>query len=135
MTDRKDYHFFKTKILKQNIMYKEANETVGVASQLVSFGAARLALNLGKRVKKLTWGEDRKFIFRQVPSSVPSKFVANMTSLPQSVKDYFEETFEFEQIDAIYYSNQIALVGLSNMITSWSPSVEDIFGDDWIILD
>jgi hypothetical protein len=116
-------------------MHKEANETVGVASQLVSFGEATLALNLGKRVKRSTWSEDRKFIFRQVPSSVPSKFVPNMTSLPKSVKDYFQETFEFEQIDAIYYSNQIALVGLSNMITSWSPSVEDAFGDDWIILD
>lgn len=115
-----------------------ASETVGTANQLVEFGLAVKALNEGKRVRRTGWREEAKFIFRQVPSSVPANIVPKMTSLPQSVKDYFEWTFteeSKEQIDAIYYNNQLALVGLSNTITSWSPSTVDAMSDDWIVLD
>ena len=114
---------------------KVAGETVGTANQLKDIGAVKLALKEGKRVKNTSWGKDKKFIFEQVPSSVPSKFVEKMTSLPQSVKDYFQKTFELEQIDSIYYHNQIAIVGDSNLISSYSFSNEDILSENWIILD
>lgn len=114
---------------------KQVTETVGTATQIVNFGQAIKALNDGKRVRRNDWGEESKFIFRQVPSQVPADVVSKMSSLPQSVKDYFKTTFENEQIDAIYYSNQIAHVGLSNMVTSWSPSTTDAMAEDWIVLD
>jgi len=112
-----------------------AGETVGVAHQLVDIGDAKNALKQGKRVKNTSWGKDKKFIFEQVPSSVPSKFVEKMTSLPKSVKDYFQKTFESEKIDVIYYHNQIALVSDSNLISSYSFSNEDVLSKDWVILD
>ncbi len=115
-----------------------ANETVGTAKQVVNFGQAISALNDGKRVRRHGWSEEDKFVFRQVPSQVPANIVPKMTSLPQTVKDYFAWTFTEEsdnQIDAIYYNNQLALVGLSNTIISWSPSTVDAMSVDWIVLD
>jgi hypothetical protein len=93
------------------------------------------ALNDGKRVRRSSWHQDKRFIFRQVPSEIPKEVVPKMQSLPQTVKDFFLKTFEEEQIDAIYYSDQLALVGLSNSITSYSPTVADSFASDWEILD
>ena len=117
---------------------KVANETVGVAKQVVNFGQALIALNDGKRVRRTEWHKEAKFIFRQVPSEVPANIVPKMTSLPQTVKNYFAWTFKEEsneQINAIYYYYQLALVGLSNTITSWSPSTVDAMSNDWIVLD
>ena len=110
--------------------------TIGSANQLVGFGPIIKALEDGKRVRRHGWDKDKIFIFRQVPSEVPSKFVSKMTSLPNVVKDYFIGTFtDDEQMDSINYLHQIALVGLSNRIISWIPTVEDIMSEDWVILD
>lgn len=116
---------------------KEANKTVGVANQLVDFGTAIKALKDGKRAYREGWNGKGLFIFRQVPNEVSMEIVPKMTSLPQSVKDEFERRFNDpdKQIDAIYYSDQIALVSPSNLITGWSPSTSDALAEDWIILD
>jgi len=99
----------------------------------MNIGKAVEALNEGKMVKRQDW--DGMFIFRQVPSEVKKEVVPKMTSLPQSVKDELGRRFsdQNENIDAIYYSNQIALVQQSNLITSWTPTVIDLFADDWEI--
>ena len=80
----------------------------------VDFGLALKALKEGKRVRRSGWDESKKFIFVQVPSTINSEIVPKMQSLPQTVKDYFQGTFdsEIEQIDQISYCNQIAIVGL-----------------------
>ena len=117
---------------------EKATETVGTTNQLVGFGEAIEALNTGKRVRRKFWGVESKFIFRQVPSEIAASIVPKMTSLPKTVKKYFAWTFteeSNEQIDSIYYVDQLALVGLSNKITSWSPSTTDAMANDWIILD
>ena len=59
-----------------------------------------------------------------------------MQSLPEDAKSIFIGTFndENEQIDAIYYSNQIAIVRLSNTIDSYSATADDIFAEDWYIV-
>jgi len=106
-------------------------------SKYVSIGLAAEALKQGKRVRCADWPADKKFIFVQVASSIGSAIVPKMQSLPQPVKDYFQSTFDSpsEQIDAIYYGNQIALVGLSNSIESYSPTCRDLLSDYWEILD
>lgn len=103
----------------------------------MNIGKAVDALKEGKRVKCLEWDSSKKFVFMQIPSTIPSQVVPKMQSLPESVKAYFNETFESEaeQIDAIYYGNQIALVGLSNTVESYSPSCRDLLSDGWIILE
>ncbi|AXP79181.1 hypothetical protein CJ739_81 [Mariniflexile rhizosphaerae] len=103
----------------------------------LTLGEAVTALKEGLRVRRSSWSGDKKFVFRQVPAEIPAEVVPKMQSLPQKVKDYFQGTFEDEnkQIASIYYRDQLVLVGLSNSITSYSPSVSDTLAIDWEILD
>lgn len=113
------------------------HETAGTGKPLVAIGDVQLALVEGKRVRRQSWSESKKFIFRQIPSMIPKEVVPKMQSLPKTVKDYFQSTFENEknQISEIYYSDQIAIVGLSNLIQSYSLTNEDLLSNDWVILD
>lgn len=103
----------------------------------MNFGQAILALKEGKKVQRIGWNGKGLFVFMQVPSIINREIVPKMQSLPQSVKDEFERRFNDpnEQIDAIYYDNQLALVNPSNLITGWAASVSDSLANDWVILD
>ena len=102
-----------------------------------NFGDAIVALKQGKRVCRQGWNGKGLFVFMQVPSEIKKEIVPKMQSLPQTVKDEFQKRFDNpdEQIDAIYYHNQMALVSPSNLISGWSPSGSDALAEDWIILD
>lgn len=116
---------------------ENATDTVGTANQMVSFGEASKALKQGKRVARVGWNGKDIFIFMQVPCSVHKVNVPRMTSLPQSVKDEFQRRFDDpnEQIDEIYYLNQLAIVYPSNLIYGWVASPSDVLENDWIVLD
>lgn len=103
----------------------------------MNFGQAVSALKEGKRVQREGWNGKGLFVFMQVPSIIGKDIVPKMQSLPQSVKDEFMRRFanESEQLDAIYYDNQLALVNTSNLITGWAPSVSDSLAEDWVVLD
>jgi len=104
----------------------------------LNIGQAVEALNNGERLSREGWYNAYDvFIFRQVPAEINKEIVPKMQSLPQSVKDHFDWTFNNEeaQISSIYYSDQVAIVGLSNSIKGWSPSVEDLFAKDWYTID
>ena len=98
----------------------------------VKFGEALEALRVGKLVRRSIW-EPGHFIFMQIPSQIKAEIVPKMQSVPDAAKKVFEKRFndETEQIDAIYYANQFAYVGFSNLISGYSPSPEDCFAEDW----
>ena len=102
----------------------------------MNFGQALEALREGKMVQRSGWTYEGLFVFMQIPSIINRQIVPNMQSLPQLVKNEFERRFNDpnEQIDAIYYSDQLAIVNRSNLIVSYSPSVSDCFAEDWIVL-
>jgi len=126
-------------------MHVEANETVGTAVQLVSFGKAIEALKQGKIVKRKGWNGKGMFIFMQVPSEVSMEIVPKMTSLPQSVKDEFERRYnrlnsadgpiDPIMFNSITYQNQLAMVYPNNKIYGWVASPSDVLEEDWVILD
>lgn len=99
----------------------------------MNIGQAVEALNEGKMVKRHGW---EMFVFKQVPSVIQKEIVPKMQSLPPAVKLEFERRFNDpeEQIQTICYSDQIALVQQSNLITGWAPSVIDLFAEDWEII-
>lgn len=101
----------------------------------LKFGEALDALKEGKMVYRKGWNGKELFVFRQVPAMIDKTIVPKMQSLPQAVKDEFQKRFDDEkqQIDAIYYDNQLALVNQSNLINGWAPSVSDALAEDWII--
>jgi len=103
----------------------------------MNFGEAIEALKQGKRLQRTGWNGTGLFVFMQVPSIIDKEIVPKMQSLPQSVKDEFERRFNDpnEQINSIFYSNQLAIVNKSNSINGWVASVYDSMAEDWIILD
>lgn len=103
----------------------------------LNFCQAVAALKSGKRVARYIWNAEKTFIFMQVPAEIHKSIVPKMQSLPQSVKDEFERRFNdpLEQIDAIYYDNQVAIVHPSNLICGWSPTIMDISAQDWYVCD
>lgn len=107
------------------------------STQNVTFGQAIEALKKGLRVARSGWNGKGLFVFMQIPATIGSEIVPKMQSLPQSAKDEFQRRFDdpSEQIDAIYYDNQLALVNPSNLVTGWSPSTSDALAEDWLILD
>lgn len=103
----------------------------------MNFAKAIEALKEGKMIQREGWNGKGLFVFMQVPSEIKKDIVPKMQSLPQSVKDEFQRRFDDpnEQIDAIYYFNQMAIVGPSNSINGWNPSSSDTLATDWIILN
>ena len=102
----------------------------------MEFGKAIEAVKAGKLITRSGWNGKGLFVFMQVPSVVSKEIVPKMQSLPQAVKDEFQRRFDSpqEQISDIYYSNQLALVNTSNLITGWAPSTSDALAEDWVIL-
>lgn len=96
-----------------------------------NFGQAIEALKQGKRVAREGWNGQDMFIYCQVPSTINKEVVANMQSLPQSVKDEFEKRNQY----TIRYKNQLAIVYPDNTIYGWTASASDILAEDWCILD
>lgn len=101
-----------------------------------NFGDAVKLLKDGQPLRRSIWPKGF-FVFRQVPAEIKKDIVPKMQSLPNAVKDVFIKRFNDpkNQIDAIYYNNQLAHVGLSNLITGWQPSIEDVMAVDWEILN
>lgn len=102
----------------------------------MEFQIAINALKEGKMVTRQGWNGKGMFVFMQVPSEISKDIVPKMQSLPPAVKAEFQKRFDDpnQQINAIYYSNQLALVNTSNLITGWSPSVSDVLSEDWEVL-
>lgn len=101
----------------------------------MKFEFVLVALKLGQMIRRSSWYPDT-FVFRQVPAVISKEIVPKMQSLPDSVKQEFIRRFSDDnlQVDAIYYDNQLALVNSSNLIQSYSPSVEDCMAEDWQII-
>jgi hypothetical protein len=103
----------------------------------ISFGEAIEALKKGSIVSRRDWFDKGVFVFMQVPATIEKSIVPKMQSLPQSVKDLFERRFnsEADQINAIYYTNQLAIVNRSNVISGFSPNVHEVLAHDWVVID
>lgn len=103
----------------------------------MNFEQANINLKNGFIVRRESWPKEKKGIFMQIPSIVPANVVPKMTSLSPQVKEYFQATFDDpnEQIDTIIYVDQIALIGLSNVITGFQFSTSDVFSEDWKLVE
>ena len=98
--------------------------------ELLTFGQAIEYLKMGKRVARVGWNGKGMFIFMQVPATIESNVIPNMTSLPQSVKDEF-----IRRGGSISYKNQLAIVYPDNTIYGWVASPSDVLEQDWEVLD
>ena len=103
----------------------------------MNFGQAVEALKKGEMVRRTYWDNPKVFVFMQVPATIGKDIVPKMQSLPQSVKVEFQRRFDnpSEQVDSIYYNDQLAIVNTSNLISGYSPSSSDALAEDWVVLN
>jgi hypothetical protein len=113
----------------RNAMDKDIKQRDSI--NMVPFGTALATLKQGWPVSRITWQnrEDKTIIVNLVPSYVDKVTLLNTELLSEQTKHSVEEV-EFSHI----YAGQCISINNQMEATSWSPSIEDIFAEDWIIL-
>ena len=101
------------------VIPKVARMTFGEAIDAMRGGE----LVMRKGLKNFTW-----FVCRQVPASINKDIVPKMQSLPDKAKKALEEY-------SLNYVNQMIIVEHDGTVTSYTPTTEDIFADDWYIVE
>lgn len=101
------------------------------------------ALQKGSVCTREAWDEEakrsascsyyQKYIVRQIPQEIASDIVPKMTSLPDAAKDLIDASGN----RTIRYHDQVLCINagpnFSSNATSYTPTWEDIFADDWQI--
>lgn len=102
----------------------------------MNFTEAITALDEGEIVRNRFWPKEKVGVFKQVPAVIPAAVVPKMTSLSEQVKDFFQKSFEdpAAQINAISYTDQLALIGPSNSITGFQFTTADILSGDFEVV-
>jgi hypothetical protein len=144
--------------LKDNVVYDEHNTPIpsfiGVMETLSEFGWSIFAGKEKKEkpknepirfenllpalrenlvaARRRAWDVDT-FIFAQVPAKVDKDSIQSMRSLPKVAKEVFEEMFEEEGEGELSYNHQI-VVTHKGMISNYTPSGNDFWADDWLII-
>lgn len=97
----------------------------------IPFTMAAILLKNGFSLRRSSWIPNNTFVTRQVPTHVDNTVIPNMTSLSQSAKDIILKNKGF-----INYNNQCIMYNVDNgEATTWTPTVEDIFSNDWEIVN
>lgn len=93
-----------------------------------NIGQATEAMKQGLICSREGWNGKGLFVFRQVPSQVPTEIIPKMTSLPEMVKAKVAERGL-----PLTYQNQFAIVYPDNSVHGWAPSSSDALATDWCI--
>lgn len=95
----------------------------------MSFAAAIQALKLGFAVRRHDWNK-YQCVIKQIPAYIDKDIIPKMQSLPQSAKNLI-----LECSGSIDYTDQCLVYNAeTGRADSWSPSVSDIFANDWEII-
>lgn len=92
----------------------------------ITFDIAQKALQFGITVRRASWNKGL-YIIKQVPAHITKDIIPRMQSLPESAKELITNSTNF-----ITYTSQCLIFNSeTGEANSWSPSVEDMFADDW----
>lgn len=106
--------------------YDKAND-----SSVMCFGDAIEVLKQGGTVRRNGWNGKGLMVFKQVPAHIESDIIPKMQSLPQSAKDFILKGKGF-----IDYTSQCLIYNENTgRADSWSPSISDVFAEDWEIVE
>lgn len=70
------------------------------------------------------------FVFKQIPADIKEDIIPVMQSVPSSAKNILLNRSE----KIISYTNQMLIVDINGKADSYTPSLEDIFADNWYII-
>lgn len=93
----------------------------------LDFSDALRILKDGGCIGRGCWFDPDLFVFKQVPAEIPPEIVQKMQSLPERAK---EAVAQYEM--PLRYVDQCCICNRkTGKVTSWTPSYEDIFAEDW----
>lgn len=99
-----------------------------------TFGQALTALERGLNVARKEWG-GKCFIVKQINSDIQSSIVPKMQSLPDAAKKEISKHAD----GSIHYREQCLVVypdaEFGCMATNYVPDWQDMFSEDWIIVE
>ena len=109
----------------------------------VNFETALQAVKQGKLITREIWSYKYKFVFMRPADNIPVQTVINQVkSLLQAVKDFYSDKYGTESayssgnVISVHFDAYLCLKDPNDkIINGWTPSPEDVFTEDWIILD
>lgn len=108
----------------------EKESVMKVIKEGMTFSEVLEALKEGLCVRRASW-HCNKFAVRQVNADIPNNIIPNMQSLPQEAKKLL-------RTKNLEYRNQcliITLLETTAKATNFVPNWNDIFADDWMIVE
>ena len=106
--------------------YKKADN-----SSTMDFGDAIEVLKQGGVIRRKGWNGKGLVVFKQVPAHIGSDIIPKMQSLPQSAKDLILKERGF-----VDYTSQCLIYNKNTgRADSWTPSISDVFAEDWEIVE
>ena len=116
-------------ILEQRIAISKGETSITTLPRM-SFGIAIQALKFGLSIRRSGWNDKGMFVIKQVPAHINSDIIPKMQSLPQLAKDLILKRKGF-----IDYTDQCLIYNEhTGRADSWTPSVADVFAEDWEIM-
>lgn len=111
----------------------------------LNFGQAIEALKEGKRVARQGWNGKGMFIFQRPSDELEINFIiAIVKSLPQSVKDFFENIVKTGVDDKtkdsllskkVKFGSYLCMYAADgSIVNGWLASQTDMLAEDWCIL-
>lgn len=110
--------------------FEEAYRQVDDERKNMTFGDAIEVLKQGGAIRRIGWNGKGLFVIKQVPAHIESDVIPKMQSLPQSAKDLILKAKGF-----IDYTRQCLIYNENTgRADSWTPSISDVFAEDWEIV-
>lgn len=96
----------------------------------ISFSTALRLLSIGFIVRRRGWENKNLVVTKQIPAEITSEVIPNMQSLPSFAKELI-----MKGKGSIKYTAQCLIYDRETCrADSWSPTVADIFSNDWEII-
>lgn len=99
--------------------------------ETMDFGNAIRALKAGKVMRRKIWARVGIVVFKQVPANISEEIIPKMQSLPDDAKQLI-----LKNPGHISYRSQCLAYCLSNgNADSWTPTIDDVFAEDWQVVE
>lgn len=111
---------------------------------LLNFGMALEALKQGKLVARNGWNGKDMFIFQRPEDELTVEMlIEKVKSLPQSVKDHFNNVYKGDYLKAsdnqpftVKFTSYLCMKNAQgDIVNGWLASQTDMLAEDWIIIN
>ena len=101
----------------------------------MNFGQAIEAAKNGELIKRQGWNGKGMFVFLRPGDSIQHGIIPQIKSLPQKVKDWFDEQEQLDGVDIRFTAYLCMKASDDSIVNGWLASQTDMLAEDWSILE